>query len=120
MGVAVGVLTELRIAGPVPLVLNAPALSNQSQQRVWSRPQAGDEPVADHAACSSPGSGGGDELHDPVAACPIGFDVLGCFLGPQLPAGVPPVALFKIRCAERDLALALELPADLPVEAPLV
>jgi hypothetical protein len=35
IGVAVGVLTELRIPCPVPLVLNAPALPDQSQQCVW-------------------------------------------------------------------------------------
>ena len=42
MGVAVGVLTELCVAGPVPFILNAPALPDQSQQRVWAGPQAGD------------------------------------------------------------------------------
>lgn len=30
MGVAVGVLTEQGIAGPVPFVLNAPALPDQA------------------------------------------------------------------------------------------
>jgi hypothetical protein len=33
--VAVGVLTELGVAGPVPLVFNAPALADQAQQGVW-------------------------------------------------------------------------------------
>ncbi len=35
IGVAVGVLTKLRVAGPMPLVLNAPAVANQSQQGFW-------------------------------------------------------------------------------------
>ena len=120
MGVAVGVLTELCVAGPVPFILNAPALPDQSQQRVWTGPQAADEPVAGHTAWSLPRSGGGDELHDPGAAGPIRFDVPGCFLGPELPAGVTTVPFLEIRCGERDIALALKLPADLPVEAPLV
>ena len=42
IGVAVGVLTELRIAHPVPLVLNAPVLTDQSQQAFWGGAQAGD------------------------------------------------------------------------------
>jgi hypothetical protein len=76
--------------------------------------------VAGHTAWSLPRSGGGDELHDPGAAGPIRFDVFGCFLGPKLPAGVTPVPFLEILCGERDLVLALKLPADLPVEAPLV
>ena len=120
MGVAVGVLTELGVTGPVPLVLNAPALPDQSQQCVWAGAQAGDDPVADHAACSPPGSGGCDELHDPGGARPIGSDVLGCLLGLEFPVGVKPVPLLEIRCSERDLELALELPADLAVEGLLV
>ena len=120
MGVAVGVLTELRVAGPVPFVFNAPALPNHSQQRVWAGPQAGDEPVAGHRSRTLPRSGCGDELHDPGAARPIGFDVLRRFLGPELPAGVTPVPFLEIRCGERDFALALELAPDLPVKAPLV
>jgi hypothetical protein len=32
VGLAVGVLTELGVSGPVPLVFNAPALADQAQQ----------------------------------------------------------------------------------------
>ena len=32
VGVAMSILTKLGITGPVPLVFNAPALSNQAQQ----------------------------------------------------------------------------------------
>ena len=42
------------------------------------------------------------------------------FLGPDLPAGIPPMAFLLIRCSERDPALSLELVADLPVERGLV
>jgi hypothetical protein len=120
IGVAVGVLTELRIPCPVPLVLNAPALPDQLQQCVWGGAQAGDEPVAGHRSLSLPRSGGGGEFRNPGAAGPIRFDVLGCFLCPELPAGVTPVPFLEIRCGERDLALALELAADLAVEGLLV
>jgi len=45
MGVALGVLTELGVKGPVPLVLTAPALPDQSRQCIWAGAQAGDEPL---------------------------------------------------------------------------
>jgi hypothetical protein len=62
----------------------------------------------------------GGQLHDPGAAGPGLLDVIRGFLGPDLPAGVTPVAFLLIRCSERDPALSLELTADLPVEGRLV
>jgi hypothetical protein len=60
------------------------------------------------------------QFHDPGAAGPGVLDVIGSFLGPDLPAGVTPVASLLIRCSKRDPALSLELTADLPVERRLV
>jgi len=40
--VAVGVLTELGIPRPVPLVFNCPARPHQTQQRFWADAQVGD------------------------------------------------------------------------------
>ena len=40
-----GVLTELGVAGPVPLVFDAPALADQTQQGVWRGADAGEEQV---------------------------------------------------------------------------
>ena len=62
----------------------------------------------------------GDQLHDPGAAGPGFLDVIGGFLGPELPARVTAVLLLLIRCSERDLALSLELAADLTIEPWLV
>jgi hypothetical protein len=59
------------------------------------------------------GRGAGDQFHDPSAARPVGLDVLIWFKCSELLAGV---ALLDIRCCEMDLALSLELAADLPVE----
>ncbi len=120
MGVAVGVLTELRVPHPVPFVLNTPSLTDQSQQAFWGGAQAGDEPMTGELTLALAGRGAGDHLHDPSAARPVRLDVLGRLLGPELPAGMSPVALLDIRCRERDLALSLELAADLPVEDLLV
>ena len=63
---------------------------------------------------------GGDHLHDPGAAGPVGLDVLRSLFGAELPGGVAAVPFFVIGCRERDVALALELGADLPIEGLLV
>ncbi len=72
--------------------------------------------MASHRTHPLPGSGGSDQLHDPGAARPIGLDVLGCLLGPELPAGFTSVPRLHMRCSERDPTLSLELVADLPVK----
>ena len=72
------------------------------------------------AAGSVAGSGGGDQLHDPGTARPVGLDVLGCLLGPEVPTGFSSVALLESRCGERDPALSLALVVDLPAEDLLV
>ena len=85
------VLTELGIAGPVPFVLNAPALPHQTQQGFWGRPDAGEEEVSPHGAL--PGQ--------------LAGDVLRCLPGLELPGGVAAMLLLLIRCRERDLPLYL-------------
>jgi hypothetical protein len=120
MGVAVGLLAQLRVAHPVPFVFNSPALTDQSQQDFWGGTQAGDKSEAGDFALALAGSCAGDQLHEPVAARSVGLDALWKLLGPKLPASLAPVALFEIRCCESDLALSLELQVDLPVERLLV
>jgi len=115
----VGVLTKLRIADPVPFVLNAPTLPDQSQQCFWGRADAGDEQVAD-AGGALAGGLGRVQLHDPGTSRPALLDVIGRFLGPELPARITPVTFLLSRCGERDLALSLELATDLPTERGLV
>ena len=72
------------------------------------------------AAGALSGGLGCEQLHDPGAARPGLFDVIGRFLGPELPTGVTPVTFLLSRCGERDLALSLELAGDLPAERRLV
>ena len=64
----------------------------------------------------------GDQLHDPGAAGPGSLDVIVIegFLGPELPMRRTGMFLLLIRCSERDLALSLNLAADLAVEPWLV
>jgi hypothetical protein len=98
MGVAVGLLNELCVAHPVPLVLNAPALADQSQQSFWGGAQAGDEPMAGDFTRALAGRGAADQLNDPGAPWPGGLNVLWRFLGAELPACMASVALLDIRC----------------------
>ena len=114
------VLTQLGVAGPVPLVLNAPSLPDQAQQGLWRGAHAGQKQVPPHAALSFPAERVGGHLHDPGAAGPVGLDGLRCLFGPQVPDGVAPMSLFVIRCRERDVTLSLELATDLAVEGLLV
>jgi hypothetical protein len=120
VGIAMRVLTELGIAGPVPFVLNAPALPHQSQQGFWGSPDAGEEEVSPDVALALAGQRVGDHLHDPGTARPVGRDVLRCLPGLELPGGVAAMLLLLIRCRERDLPFSLELAADLAVEGLLV
>jgi hypothetical protein len=53
VGVAMSVLTQLGIGGPVPLVLNAPSLPDQAQQGLRRGPHAGEKQLSPLAACSS-------------------------------------------------------------------
>ena len=114
-----GVLTELDITGPMPLVLNAPALANQSQQGFWGGAHTGHEPMDRHAALA-PARRCGDQLHDPGTARPVGLDVLGRLFRSEVPAGLAAVPCLQIRCCERDAALSLELVVDLPAEDLLI
>jgi hypothetical protein len=116
--VAVGVLMELGVADPVP-TLNAPAVSHQLQQGCCCGAQACEKQVACLkwlAVSGIPGS----YLHDPAGADPGFSDVIRCLFGAQRPGDVTAVADLVIRCHKRDLALALELAADLAVQCVLI
>jgi len=115
-----GVLTELGVAGPVPFVLNAPALSDESQQSIWAGPQAGEEQMAPDAALSAARHGVGDHFHDPGAAGPVRLDVIRRLFRTQVPDRVPPVLLLVSRCRVWNFPLSLELATDLAVEGLLV
>ena len=62
----------------------------------------------------------GAHLHDPAGAAPCLADVLWSLFCPQSPGDVSAVADFVIRCHKRDLALSLELAADLTMQSLLV
>ena len=109
---------KLGVANPVP-ALNAPAFTYQLQQGFWGCAQA-DKKELGGLKRPALAAAGGRHLHDPAGADPGLCDVIwGCF-GAQRPGDVPAVADLMIRCHERDLALPLELAADLAVERLLV
>jgi len=118
---------ELGVPDPVP-TLNAPAISYQLQQCFWGSPQAG---VAPRGAPVEPIQmgrpewfavtvTGGRQLHDPAGTAPGFTDVCWCFLCPQSPGDVAPVADLLIPCHKRDRALSMELAGNLAMERFLV
>jgi len=116
--VTVGILMELGVADPVP-ALNAPAVPHQLQQRFWGGAQACEKEVL-RLKRLAVAAAGGRHLHDPAGADPGLGDVRRCLFGPQGPGDVATVADLVIRCHKRDLALSLELAADLVVQRLLV
>jgi hypothetical protein len=109
---------ELGVTDPV-LALNAPPDSHQLQQRFWRGAQARQEQVGGVKGLAVTGAAGCD-FHDQAGADPGLADVLWSLLGTQRPGGVAAVANLVIRCHKRDLALALELAADLAMQRLLV
>ena len=63
---------------------------------------------------------GGAHLHNPAGAAPCLADVLWSFFCSQSPGDVSAVADLVFRCHKRDLALSLELAADLTMQSLLV
>jgi len=116
--VAMGIFLELGVADPVP-ALQAPAVPHQLQQGFCGGAQAGEKEVGGPKGLALPGALG-DHLHDPAGADPGRADVLWGLFRSQCPRDRAAVADLVIRCHERDLALSLELAADLAVQGLLV
>jgi len=116
--VTVSVLVELGIADPMP-ALNAPAVAHQLQQCFWRGAQAGQKEVGGPKGLAV-AAAGGRHLHDPARTDPGLADVLRGFFGPQSPGDVAAMADLVIHCHERDLAISLQLAADLAVKRFLV
>jgi hypothetical protein len=109
---------ELGVPDPVP-ALNAPAVAHQPEQGFWRGPQARQKQVGSLKRLAVTGAAGRD-FHDPAGADPGLADVLWSLFSAQRPGDVAAVADLMIRCGKRDLALALELAADLAVQRLLV
>ena len=99
--------------------LNAPAVSQQLQQRLWRGAQTGEEQVLRLQGLAV-ALAGGRHLHDPAGADPGLGGVRRCLFGTQGPGDGAAMADLVIRCHEGDLALSLDLAADLPVQRLLV
>ena len=99
----------------MPLIFDAPALADQAQQGFWGGAHAGEEPMACGLARPLSGRGCGGYLDNPGATGPVRLDVIRSLLSQQLPGRVTPMPLLATACCERDVALPLELGADLAV-----
>ena len=119
MGVVVSVLTELGVAGPVPLVFNGPALPHKPQQSFWGGAQGGDEQV-DVVKRFAITPTAALQLNDPTGTCPALADGVSGFSCSELPAHLAAMADLKIADHHREVPVTTELGKDLLIQPPLV
>jgi len=123
----VGVILQLGVKDPV-LAFNTPSDPHQLQQGFWRSAQAGVAPKGAPGERTQMGgvkglaimAASGGDFNDPAGADTGLLDVLGRLLGPQRPGDVAAMADLLNLCHKRDLALSLELAANLTVQCLLV
>ena len=99
--VAVRVLPELRVAGPVPGVLNAPAISHMPQQSVGASTQTRDvETDFVDALPASPALAAHRDDHG--AAGPVLFNPCWGVHGKECPSNVSAMSAFTLACLVGD------------------
>jgi hypothetical protein len=121
LAVAVGVLAELCVAWPVPLVFDCPALPHQAQLRFRASAQCGDEQV-NVAKRFSIAPACAHHLDDPAGACPV--PVLtddGCGIADvESPVHLAAMAGLNIANHHRKMPLVTESGNDLLIQLVLV
>ena len=119
LALVVSVLTELGVAGPVPLVFHGPALAHEPEQCFGAGAQGGDEQV-DVLKRLAVTPAIADQLDDPTGACPALADGLGGIACFELPAHPAAMAGLDIADLNREVAVAAELGEDLLIQPALV
>jgi hypothetical protein len=114
-----GVLTELGVAGPVPLVFDCPALAHKPQQRFRAGAQGGDEQV-DVVKRLAVTPAGAHQLDDPAGTGPALADGVCSIACSELPAHLAAMAGLKIADLNREVPVATELGDDLLIQPALV
>ena len=114
-----GVLPELGVAGPVPLVFDRPALPHQPEQCFWAGAQGGDEQVhvVKRLAVTPAGA---HQLDDPAGSSPALTNGVSGIAGTQRPAHLAAMAGLEIADLNREVPVATELGGDLPIQPALV
>ena len=114
-----GVLTELGVARPVPLVFDCPALAHKSQQRFRAGAQGGDKDV-NVVKRLSVTPAGAHQLDDPAGSSPALTDDACGIAGTEGPAHLASMAGLEIADLNRNVPVAAELGGDLPIQPALV
>lgn len=114
-----GLLTELRVARPVPLVFNCPAQAHKSQQRFRAGAQGGDKEVnvVKRLAVTPAGA---DQLDDPAGLRPALTSGVSGIAGTQHPVHLAAMAVVGIADHHREVPVAAELGGNLPIQPALV
>ena len=119
LAVEVGVLAELGVAGPMPLVFDRPALPHKPQQRFRAGAQGGDEQV-DVVKRLAVTPARAHQLDDPTGTFPALADGVCGIACSELPAHLAAMAGLKIADLNREVPVATELGDDLLVQPALV
>ena len=119
LGVAVGVLTELGISRPVPLVFNRPALPHQPEQGFGAGAQGGEE-VVNLLKRLAVAVAGAYELDDPAGASPALANGFRGIAGTQSPAHLAAMAGLERADVYWKVPVAAELSDDLLIQPALV
>jgi hypothetical protein len=114
LGLAVSVLTELGVAGPLLLVFDCPALPHQPQHRFWAAAQGGDEQV-DVVIRLAVTPAGALQLDNPAGTRPAFTDGICGIAGSELPIHLMAMAGLDIVDLHWDMPVAEELGDDLPI-----
>ena len=114
-----GVLTELGVARPVPLVFDCPALAHKSHQRFRAGAQGGDKEV-NVVKRLSVTPAGAHQLDDPAGSSPALTDGACGIAGTEGPAHLATMAGLEIADLNRKVPVTAELGGDLPIQPALV
>ena len=113
------VFAELRVAWPVPLVFDRPALAHKPQQRFRAGAQGGDEKV-DVVKRLAVTPAGAHQLDDPAGAHPaLSYGVCGV-AGTEGPAHLAAMTSIDIADHYREVPVPAELGNDLLIQPALV
>ena len=114
-----GVLAELGVARPVPLVFNCPALPHQPEQCFWAGAQGGDEQVdVVKRLAVTPASA--HQLDNPAGASPAFTNGICGIAGTQRPAHLAAMSIVVIADHHREVPVSTELGNDLLIQPALV
>jgi hypothetical protein len=119
MLIALGVLAELGVPGPVPLVFDGPTLPHRAQQSLGADAQSGDNEV-DVVKRLAVTPTGAHQLDDPAGTSPALPDGVCGIAGTERPPDLAAMAGLEMADHDREVPVSAELGHDLLNQTALV